>query len=263
MRPLAEPIVEHIEYRAAAADHDAFVAAFASGRSVLLTARGCRHVAVTRGSTDATEYRVRIEWRSAADREGFMASDGSRALEQAMAAFERRSHRLDTPLELGIREAAAEIDAAELRRAFGHYPTGVAVITAMGPQGPAGIVVSSFATVSLKPALVSFCAAHTSTTWPTIADARRCCINVLASSQGDLCKQIASRREDRFEGIEWTASAGGAPILAGVVGWLDCRMVETRVAGDHDLVLLEVLAHGASPELEPLLFHRSGYRTIA
>jgi flavin reductase (DIM6/NTAB) family NADH-FMN oxidoreductase RutF len=261
MRTLAEPIVEHIEYRDTAADHHAFVAAFALGRSILLAARGCRHVAITRGSADATEYRARIEWRSSADRDGFMASESSSALEKAMATFERRAHRLDTPLELGARDAA--IDAVELRRAFGHYPTGVAVIAAIGPRGPAGMVVSSFTSVSLEPALVSFCAAHTSSTWPTIADAKRCCINVLASSQGELSKRLASRREDRFEGIAWTASPGGAPILEGVVGWLDCRMVETRTAGDHDLVLLEVLAHGARPELEPLLFHRSGYRRIA
>ena len=125
------------------------------------------------------------------------------------------------------------------------------------------MVVTSFTSVSLRPALVAFCAAHTSTTWPVIADACSCCINVLAASQEDLCRQLATKGPRRFEGIEWATTASGAPMLAGVVGWLDCRIVETRHAGDHDLVLLEVLSHDADPALEPLLFHRSTYRTFA
>lgn len=257
----AEPVIEHIEYRAAAADHDAFVLAFAGARAILRAARGCRHVAVTRCSGELTEYRVRIEWRSAAERDAFEASDAARVLEQKIAAFERRSQRLDTFVDVGGSEV--EHESSALRRAFGHYPTGVAVITAMGPHGPAGMVVTSFTSVSLKPALVAFSAAHTSTTWPVIADARTCCINMLAATQGGLCRQLAAKGERRFEGVEWTNTPSGAPLLTGVVGWLDCRIVETRLAGDHDLVLLEVLAHDADPALEPLVFHRSGYRTIA
>jgi flavin reductase (DIM6/NTAB) family NADH-FMN oxidoreductase RutF len=261
MGHLADPVVEHIEYRADASEHDAFVAAFAEARKLRLAARGCRSVEITRGSAATNEYRARIEWRSSAEHAAFLASDAAVALERTMAAFERRAHHIDKPIRLGHREV--ELDSSELRRAFGHYPTGVAVITAAGPDGPVGIVVTSFTSVSLAPALVSFCAAHSSTTWPAIADARSCCINVLAASQGELCKQLATRRENRFEAVAWSAAPSGAPILAGVVGWLDCRIVEARLAGDHDLVLLEVLAHAAQADLEPLLFHRSGYRTLA
>jgi 3-hydroxy-9,10-secoandrosta-1,3,5(10)-triene-9,17-dione monooxygenase reductase component len=251
-----DSVVEHIEYRAAPAQHDAFVAAFTEARRLQLAARGCRSVELTRGSDD---YRARIEWRSSAEHAAFAASDAALAVETAMAPFQRGARHLDTPILLDRTEAPVEIDATGLRRAFGHYPTGVAVITAAGPDGPVGMVVTSFTTVSLRPALVAFCAAHTSTTWPVIADARACCINVLASAQGELCQQLATRREKRFEGVAWSAAASGAPILAGVVGWFDCNVVEVRRAGDHDLVLLEVLAHDAQPELEPLLFHRSGY----
>jgi len=264
MRLLAEPVVEHIEYRAAASEHDAFVAAFAHARLLRLAARGCRNVEITRGSGETNEYRARIEWRSSAEHAAFAASEAALAIARTMAAFEQRAHHLDTPIRLGRRDV--ELDAVELRRAFGHYPTGVAVITAAGANGPAGMVVSSFTTVSLAPALVAFCAAHTSTTWPVIADAGTCCINVLAASQGEACRQLATRKENRFEGLTWSAAPSGAPILAGVVGWLDCRINEVRLAGDHDLVLLEVLAHNgndAQVDLEPLLFHRSGYRTLA
>jgi 3-hydroxy-9,10-secoandrosta-1,3,5(10)-triene-9,17-dione monooxygenase reductase component len=256
----AEPVIEHIEYRADAAQHDAFVAAFTKARSFGLAARGCRSIELTRGSAETTEYRARIEWRSGAERAAFAASEAAVAFEAAMAGFPRSAHHIDARVLVGRNEV--ELDSSELRRAFGHYPTGVAVITAASPDGPVGMVVSSFTTVSLRPPLVAFCAAHTSTTWPLIADARSCCINVLASSQEELCQQLAKKGEQRFESVVWSAAPSGAPILAGVVGWLECVIVEVRLAGDHDLVLLQVLAHDLNAEREPLLFHRSSYRAF-
>lgn len=245
-------IVEHIEYRVP--DHDAFVAAFARVRGALLAARGCRSVDVTR-SGDV--YRVRIEWRSSADRDALERD----TLDGVLAAFERRGHSIDTPLDFG--HGDAEHDAAALRRAFGQFPSGVAVVTAMAPSGPVAVVVSSFTSVSLKPTLVSFCVAHTSTTWPIIVDTKGCCINVLAAAQSPLVKQLTAKREDRFDGVEWRPAPSGAPILVGAVGWLDCTIHDTRRAGDHDVVILSVRAYDVDASIEPLLFHRSGYRTMA
>lgn len=258
-------VVEHIEWRAPHAAHDAFVAAFAEARALRLAARGCRSVEVTFRQSEEGEaiYRARIEWRSSEEQTAFAASEAAALVDGAMAAFARHAHHVDTHVGLSLGSGGPEMDAADLRRAFGHFPTGIAVVTAMGPEGPASIVVSSFTSVSLQPPLVSFCAAHTSTTWPVIADARSCCINVLAASQGELCRTLASKKDPRLSTIAWTPSPSGAPVLDGVACWLDCRVVEVRAAGDHDLVLLEVLAHGSKPDTEPLLFHRSGYRTLA
>ncbi len=245
-------IVEHIEVRAA--DHDAFVAAFGSVRAQLLEARGCKSIDVTR---NGDLYRVRIVWRSAADRDLLEAA----LIEEGLAAFEQRAHSIDTPVDLEGEDVTH--DALTLRSVFGHFPSGVFVVTAMGPRGPAAMIVTSFTSVSLKPTLVSFCAAHTSTTWPIIADAKSCCVNVLAAAQGDLVKQLSRKGDDRFEGVTWKPAPGGAPVLDGVVGFLDCTIAEARVAGDHDVVLLKVRAYETNPSVEPLLFHRSGYRVLA
>ena len=67
----------------------------------------------------------------------------------------------------------ATYEHAELRRVFAAYPTGVAAIAALVEGTPAGIAASSFVSVSLDPPLVSVCVAHTSTTWPTLRNARR------------------------------------------------------------------------------------------
>ena len=156
------------------------------------------------------------------------------------------------------------LDPAAMRRAFAHYPTGVAVVTAKGGDGtPLALVVTSFVSVSLTPVLVAFCAAHTSMTWPLVAEAGECCVNVLAESQEALSKKLAAKGSDRFDAVtHQPAPVTGAPILDGVVAWFDCRIVEKHRAGDHDLVILEVLAHDSVPEREPLVFHKSTYRRL-
>lgn len=252
-------VVEHIDYRTL--DHDSFVAAFVATRAVRLAARGCRRVEVSRGGEGGRDYRVRIEWRSRAEQEAFAASAAAGEIARAMAPFEERARHVDERLPIG--GEAPSLEGKVLRQMFGHYPTGIAFVTAIGPDGPAGMLVTSFTSVSLAPPLVSFCAAHTSTTWPIIADARACAINLLAASQKELCQSLATKKAGRFDGVAWApAKASGAPILEGVVGWLDCRIADVGHAGDHDLVLLEVLAHSEQADVEPLVFHRSGYRTL-
>ena len=156
--------------------------------------------------------------------------------------------------------ASRGLDAASLRRAFAHYPTGVAVITAAATDGPVGMVVSSFVSVSLAPPLVAFCAATESSTWSSVAAIGRCCVNVLSGEQEALSAQMFRRGGERSSGVEHGPAPSGAPILAGAVAWFDCRIVQTHPAGDHELVVLEVRAHDGVVGREPLVFHRSSYR---
>ena len=69
-----------------------------------------------------------------------------------------------------IEDASGGIDAAHFRTVLGHFPTGVTVITAMGDDGPAGLAVGSFFSVSLDPPLVGFCPNKASSSWPAIRD---------------------------------------------------------------------------------------------
>ena len=229
-----------------------FLEAAGRCRSLLLDVRGCRNVTVLEAETG--HFRLVVEWRSKADLDAYDASTVVNEVANELADFPGDPRVVET---LVSTKGKTSIDSKALRKVFGHFPTGVAVVTA---PGPLAMVVTSFTSVSLDPPLVSFCAGHTSSTWPHIADAKRCCVNILAKDHRELSHLLATRKENRFEGVAWKPAPSGAPILDGVVAWIDCAIVETRVAGDHDLVLLEVLAHGEALDVEPLLFHRSGYR---
>ena len=107
---------------------------------------------------------------------------------------------------------SAMIDSGHFRRVLGHYPTGVCVVTAIGPDGrPVGMTVGSFTSVSLDPPLVAFLPTKTSRVFATIAKSGRFAVNVLAGDQVALCRRFASRESDKFRSVSWHASALARP----------------------------------------------------
>jgi flavin reductase (DIM6/NTAB) family NADH-FMN oxidoreductase RutF len=155
------------------------------------------------------------------------------------------------------------IDSSRFRQVLGHFTTGVTVITAAGSEGPVGLAVGSFSSVSLDPPLVGFFADKGSTSWPKIEATGAFCVNILGEHQEDVCRRFASKEPDKFSGLGWTAAGSGSPILHDVIAWIDCDIAEVVEAGDHYLAL------GAVRELEighdgpPLLFFRGGYGRFA
>src|SRR3954471_4674503 len=91
-----------------------------------------------------------------------------------------------------IRPAGPRLDERELRAAFGRFATGVAFVTADVDGTPLGLIVSSFAAVSLDPPLVSFCPSRDSITWQRMRRAGRCTINILAARPGRSSRLAAS-----------------------------------------------------------------------
>lgn len=158
----------------------------------------------------------------------------------------------------------ASIAEPEFRRVLGHFPTGIAVVTAVADGRAVGMTVQSFCSVSLNPPLVLICPALTSTSWPHIEAVGRLCVNVLSEGQENLARQFARSGTDKYAGVGWTASTHtGSPILEDALAWIDCSVSERHVAGDHLIVTCRVHALGARTDLHPLLFFRSGYHGTA
>lgn len=153
-------------------------------------------------------------------------------------------------------------DSLRLRQVFGAFPSGVTAVAALVGGEPVGMSASSFTSVSLEPALVSVCIAHTSTTWPRIAHAPRLGVSVLAHDQEWVARLMAARDTDRFAGVRWRALPGGAVVLDGASAWLDCTVQDRFRAGDHDIVVLRVEELDADPLNPPLVFHASGFRRL-
>jgi flavin reductase (DIM6/NTAB) family NADH-FMN oxidoreductase RutF len=155
---------------------------------------------------------------------------------------------------------STQIDPGLLRETLGHYPTGVAVVTATLEDGtPAGMVVGTFSSVSLDPPLVAFFPMKGSSSFALIRTAQNFCINVLASDQEPLCRQLATGGASKFDGVGWKPGPLGSPILDDAVSWIECSFEETREAGDHYIVLGRVREFAVERSTLPLLFFQGGY----
>jgi 3-hydroxy-9,10-secoandrosta-1,3,5(10)-triene-9,17-dione monooxygenase reductase component len=159
--------------------------------------------------------------------------------------------------------ATAEVDKHELRRVMGHYATGVSIVTAVSDGVPHGLAVNSLTSVSLEPPLVLFCPSKASETWPAISEAGLFVINILAAGQGELCRRFARKGLDRFGDIAYRTSPNGVPVLADVVGYLECRIEQVHDAGDHYVAIGRVLEMGATSDLPPLVFYRGTFHGLS
>ena len=152
------------------------------------------------------------------------------------------------------------IGSALFRETLGHYPTGVAVVTAVTPDGrPAGMVVGTFSSVSLDPPLIAFFPATGSRSFEQLRTASAFCVNVLASDQESLCRRLATGGADKFDGVRWRPGPLGSPIIEDVVSWIECTFEDVREAGDHFIVLGRVHELAVERLTLPLLFFQGGY----
>ena len=161
-----------------------------------------------------------------------------------------------------VAEAAPAFDEAEFRQAMAHLPTGVCVVAATTPSGPAGLTVGSFVSASLDPPLVGLLVARTSSSWPRVEAARGFCVSVLDENAHHVCRRFAVSGGDKFAGVTWRTSPLGAPLVEGATAWFDCRLAARHDAGDHWFVLAAVQDIGVSAGARPLVFCHSTYRKL-
>jgi flavin reductase (DIM6/NTAB) family NADH-FMN oxidoreductase RutF len=156
--------------------------------------------------------------------------------------------------------ASPAADGARFRQVLGHFTTGVTVVTASTDEGPVGLCVGSFTSVSLHPPLVAFCAGYSSTSYPRIEAAGHFCVNILAEDQEEIARVFAEKGDDKFAGIGWRPSVvTRAPVINDVLAWVDCEIDAIHEAGDHWIVVGRVLDLEIGHEGGPLVFFRGGF----
>jgi 3-hydroxy-9,10-secoandrosta-1,3,5(10)-triene-9,17-dione monooxygenase reductase component len=157
--------------------------------------------------------------------------------------------------------------AERFREVMGHFATGISVVTALEGDRPQGITVNAFSSVSLEPALVMVALDRRRFITPMVRSAGRYAVNVLGADQQALSDcfahaPVSPGRED-FCGAAWHLGPTGLPLIDGSIATLECTVVETFSAGDHDLFIgrVDSLQHDR-PDTEPLLYYRRRYLRV-
>ncbi|MFE3383207.1 flavin reductase family protein [Streptomyces anulatus] len=160
--------------------------------------------------------------------------------------------------------------AALLRRTLRGHASGVTVITV---PGPAGFTASSFTSVSLEPALVSFCLDAEISAAPAVLRAEHFAVHLLGARHTGLARTFARWSPDRFAAPGWTAHRLGPPLFPSAAGWLVAGVTLRQRIGDHWLIVGE-LADAAPPAASspdrhdasattPLIHHNGAFASAA
>ncbi|GAA1486285.1 flavin reductase family protein [Brachybacterium fresconis] len=157
------------------------------------------------------------------------------------------------------------LSVTTLREAFSHFPQGVVLVAAEIDGVPHGLVASTFTVgVSLDPPLVSLAVQHSSQTWPLLAARPVLGVSLLGRDQSGVARQLASTsRENRFSGVPREVDENGALTLQDAPATMSTQIYGTTEAGDHDLVLLEVLSIDSIPGAQAMVFHRSAFKELS
>ncbi|GGJ07663.1 flavin reductase family protein [Streptomyces brasiliensis] len=150
-----------------------------------------------------------------------------------------------------------------LRSTFRRHAAGVAVITARGASGPVGFTATSLTSVSAEPPMLSFGIGAGASSWPTVSEAGHVGVHILGEHQGDLAATFARSGADRFGApTVWRDGPEGVPVLDDVLAWLVCRVVARVPAGDHRIVLAEVVLGDPTGTGRPLLYHQGRFTAL-
>ena len=153
------------------------------------------------------------------------------------------------------------IDDSRFRLAMSHFASGVTVVTTSHDGKLFGMTVASFASLSLHPPLILVCIENSVKTHEAITAAQKFGVSILSSGQTEISSKFASRREDRFEGVETFTGALDVPLITGALTAIECKLHEQLPGGDHTIFVGEVV-DVFTREGDPLLYFRSGYREI-
>ena len=141
-----------------------------------------------------------------------------------------------------------------LRKTLGMFSTGITVVTTLDDyKNPIGMTVNSFASVSLKPALVLWSIDKKQPSYDIFLKSNGYAVNILSKKQSDLCNHFSSSINDKFKGILWNKSNNGFPLIKNTLAWFDCIKWENYPGGDHEILVGEVTSFNSS-ELKPLTF---------
>jgi 3-hydroxy-9,10-secoandrosta-1,3,5(10)-triene-9,17-dione monooxygenase reductase component len=145
--------------------------------------------------------------------------------------------------------------AVDLRNVMKYFASAVTVVTSALDSGQLfGLTVSAFTSVSLNPPLVLICIRNESTATDLFKKAKRYCVNILAEEQQPIAEKFSLQGEGgRFENLDYYLGKRGSPIIRGCIGYIDCKIEETIVLGDHTLFIGHALEIAADKK-PPLLY---------
>ncbi|WP_292053702.1 MULTISPECIES: flavin reductase family protein [unclassified Brevundimonas] len=159
----------------------------------------------------------------------------------------------------GFSEKSSAFDPRAYRRALGGFATGVCVVTAHTADGPLGITVNSFTSVSLDPPLVLWCMDIKSDRHDAFKGAGQFAVHMLPVEDKAMSDRFAWGAA-RLSEDEFDTTNPAPPRLRNAVTRLECETDRQIVMGDHLVIVGRVMSFETRPG-DALTYFRGQYGT--
>lgn len=155
------------------------------------------------------------------------------------------------------------------REVMRNFATGVCVVTTFTdtPEGRRhdAVTINSLTSVSMDPPLISLCLRRDSGFLVDMLKAEVWAVSILDASAEDVARSLAKDRTNRAAALHTLSVSPGTQTGALVLdspSWLECALWRHIVAGDHVLVLGEVVAAGVADRRPPLIFLQGSFQAL-
>jgi flavin reductase (DIM6/NTAB) family NADH-FMN oxidoreductase RutF len=155
------------------------------------------------------------------------------------------------------------MNAEATKTVLRHFPYGLYVLTVAHGGEEHGMTANWVTQAAFEPPMVAVAVENTSKTIEMIRDAHQFAVNVLHKDQRELAGKLGRSSDQaprKLKGVKTKPAAANTPVLADCLGWVECRLVTTLPAGDHTLVLGEVIEAGVEQEGEALTLQEAGFK---
>jgi flavin reductase (DIM6/NTAB) family NADH-FMN oxidoreductase RutF len=157
------------------------------------------------------------------------------------------------------------MDAAAAKTILEHFPYGLYVVTVRSDGEDHGMTANWITQASFDPPMIAVAIENTSKTIGLIRDSHHFAISLLTTEQREIAGKLGRTSEQapqKLKGVKTKpAPTAQTPVLTEAVGWVECRTVATLPAGDHTLMLGEILEAGVeNGDAEPLTLQAAGFK---
>lgn len=166
------------------------------------------------------------------------------------------------PARLDI-QAQTPDDLVAFKQAFRRHAAGVAVITALSPEGvPVGFTATSLASLSAVPPIATFNMARSASAWRAVSETDRVVIHMLGSRNRAIAELMAADATKRFEGDHWHVGPHGLPVIDGVTAWMTGTIIGRMPLHNNAVVAVQIEEGALGEDDEALLYHERTFRLL-
>jgi flavin reductase (DIM6/NTAB) family NADH-FMN oxidoreductase RutF len=143
-----------------------------------------------------------------------------------------------------------------------HWASTVTIVTTRLDDIIYGLTATSFSSLSVQPPMVYVSIYRKTHTHPLIEQSGIFCVNFLAPDMTHISDRFAGRYpdEERFADLPYRTEATGAPVLNDAIAYIDCRVVEGLVTGDHTIFVGQVESAWTQKDNQaPLIYYMGEY----